>query len=77
MGYWLLAVAAVMFGLYNVFIKVSAAVGNPLIIGGSILVTTGVGFVLLREPVNPLQLAAIFLIAVGIVLLAWDSVPKG
>lgn len=146
MGYWLLAVAAVMFGLYNVFIKVSAdhihavlgavvlqvvavfvglglllyikstadttlqisarglglataagvaiglveiltffiygrgipvAVGNPLIVGGSLLVTTGVGIVLLREAISPLQLAAIFLIAVGIALLAWDSMPKG
>lgn len=142
MSYWLLAVAAAMFGLYNVFMKMSAdhihavlgavvlqfvaafvglglllytqgtataalqvsarglglavlagiaiglveiltfviygrgipvAVGNPLIIGGSLLVTTGIGVVLLREAVSPLQVAAIFLIAAGVGLLAWAA----
>lgn len=142
MTYWLLAVAAVMFGLYNVFIKVSAdhihavlgavvlqfiaafvglglliflqvrhggtllatprglalaalagvaiglveiltfviygrgipvAVGNPLIIGGSLLVTTTIGIFLLRELINPLQIAAILLIALGVLLLAWGA----
>lgn len=139
MVYGLLALAAVMFGLYNVFIKLSAnhiqavlgavvlqfvaafvglgllfyirgtgaeplhasvrgillavlagvaiglvevltfmvfsqgfpvAVANPLVVGGSLLVTTTVGVVLLRETANPLQLAAIIMIAVGIGLLA-------
>lgn len=143
MSYWLIALAALMFGLYNVFIKLSAdhinpvlgavvlqfvaafvglgllfymqagssgtlqvsgrglslavlagiaiglveiltfviygrgipvAVGNPLIIGGSLLVTTGVGIVLLRELVSPLQVAAILLIALGVSALAWDAV---
>lgn len=143
MSYWLLIVAAVMFGLYNVFIKLSAdhinavlgavvlqfvaafvglglllylqagggstlqvssrglalatlagvaiglveiltfviygrgipvAVGNPLIIGGSLLVTTAVGILLLRELVSPLQVGAILLIALGIALLAWEAV---
>jgi len=139
MTFWLLALAALMFGLYNVFIKVSSdhinpvlgavvlqlvaavvglgllghlamrsgealqvssrglflaacagvaiglveiltfaiygrglpvAVGNPLIIGGSLLVTTLVGILLLRELVNPLQLFAIALIGAGVGLLA-------
>ncbi len=142
MSYGLLAVAAVSFGLYNVFIKLSAshidavlgavvlqfvaafiglalllylrrsadaplefstqglslaalagvaiglveiltffiysrgipvAVGNPLIIGGSLLVTTGVGVMLLRESMSPLQLAAIGLIALGVGVLAWAA----
>lgn len=142
MPYVLLALAAVMFGLYNVFIKVSAehiqpilgavvlqfvaaflglgllfymkatdaiqihfttrgillavlagvaiglveiltfviygrgvpvAVGNPLIIGGSLLVTTGVGVLILRETLNPVQLAAVLLVAGGIGLLAWEA----
>lgn len=142
MTYWLLALAAVMFGLYNVFIKLSAehidavlgavvlqfvaaliglglllylqasgggtlqyssrglllatlagvaiglveiftfviygrgipvAVGNPLIIGGSLIVTTGVGVLLLRELVSPLQAAAILLIVLGVGLLGWSS----
>lgn len=142
MLYWLLALAALMFGLYNVFIKVSSdhidpvlgavvlqfvaaflglalllylraasgealqvsargvwlavaagvaiglveilsffvygrgmpvAVGNPLIIGGSLIVTTGVGILLLREAVNPVQLAAIVLIVAGVALLAWGA----
>lgn len=139
MTFWLLALAALMFGLYNVFIKISSdhinpvlgavvlqlvaavvglgllghlalrsgetlqvsprglflaacagvaiglveiltfaiygrglpvAVGNPLIIGGSLLVTTLVGILLLRELVNPLQLFAIALIGAGVSLLA-------
>lgn len=139
MSYWLLVLAATMFGLYNVFIKMSAdhiqavlgavvlqfvaafiglglllymqrsgseplhvsmrgvslavlagvaigvveiltfiiyghgipvAVGNPLIIGGSLLVTTSIGIIALRETISPLQLTAIILIAGGIGLLA-------
>lgn len=142
MSYWLLAIAAVMFGLYNVFIKLSAdhinavlgavvlqfvaafvglglllylqagaggtlqvsgrglalatfagvaiglveiltfiiygrgipvAVGNPLIIGGSLLVTTGIGVLLLRELISPSQLLGILAIAAGVGLLAWDA----
>lgn len=142
MPIFLLALAAVMFGLYNVFIKLSAdyiqailgavvlqfvaaflglglllymkyanglqitatprgvtlavlagvaiglveiltfiiygrgvpvAVGNPLIIGGSLVVTTGIGILILREAVNPLQLVAILMVAGGIGLLAWEA----
>lgn len=142
MSYWLLAIAAVMFGLYNVFIKLSAdhinavlgavvlqfvaafvglglllylqsgaggtlqvsgrglalatfagvaiglveiltfviygrgipvAVSNPLIIGGSLLVTTGIGVLLLRELISPSQLLGILAIAAGVGLLAWDA----
>lgn len=146
MSYSLLAVAALMFGLYNVFIKLSAdaiqavlgavvlqfvaaflglgllvylrlandlpihatprgvalavaagvaiglveiltfviygrgvpvAVGNPLIIGGSLIVTTGIGVALLREAVSPLQALAIALVAAGILLLAWEAARQG
>lgn len=142
MTYWLVSLAAVMFGLYNVLIKLSAdhiqavlgavvlqlvaalvglgllaylhwgtptelsisgrglllsalagvaigvveiasfaiygrglavAVGNPLIVGGSLVVTTGVGYFLLREHLDPLQLVAVALIFIGIALLAWGS----
>ncbi len=82
-GLGLAAAAGVAIGLVEIltfFIfsrGIPVAVGNPLIIGGSILVTTGVGVALLREAISPLQLAAIFLIAVGIALLAWDSALKG
>ena len=142
MPYVLLALAAVMFGLYNVFIKLSAdhiqavlgavilqfvaaflglglllyfkysqqlvlhvtprgvslavlagiaigiveiltfviygrgiavAVGNPLIVGGSLVVTTGIGWLLLREGLNPWQALAVFLIIAGVALLAWQA----
>ncbi|ADJ28245.1 EamA family transporter [Nitrosococcus watsonii] len=141
MAYLLVAVAALMFGLYNVFIKLSAnhieavlgavvlqfvaaffglalllymkssgtviyssnkglllatlaglaiglveiltfyifargvpvAVGNPSIVGGSLLVTTGVGYVLLREHLSLTQLLAIGLIASGVALLGWSA----
>ncbi|MEN1926751.1 hypothetical protein [Luteimonas qiangzhengi] len=146
MIYALLAVAALMFGLYNVFIKLSAdhiqavlgavvlqfvaafmglawllylqatqagslhfnsrglalaafagvaiglveiltffvygrglpvAVGNPLIIGGSLLVTTTAGILLLRESLSPVQLAAIGLIGLGIAAFAWEAARQG
>lgn len=142
MLYWLLGLAALMFGLYNVFIKVSSdhinpilgavvlqfvaaflglallllvrassgealqvsargiwlavaagvaigmveilsffvygrgvpvAVGNPLIIGGSLVVTTGVGILLLREAVNPIQVVAVGVILAGVLLLVWGA----
>ena len=142
MTYWLLALAALMFGLYNIFIKMSAdhihavlgavilqfvaaflglavllymrhathtefnitnrgitlavlagiaiglvemltfyvygrgipvALGNPLIIGGSLIVTTGIGITLLREQVSAIQLSAIALIIIGVAIMAWDA----
>ena len=51
----------------------AVAVGNPLIIGGSLLVTTSIGVLLLREALSPLQVAAIGLIGVGIALFAWEA----
>ncbi len=142
MPYVLLAIAAVMFGLYNVFIKLSAdhiqavlgavilqfvaaflglglllyfkytdnivlnvtprgiglavlaglaigiveiltfviyargvdvAVGNPLIVGGSLIVTTGIGWLFLREVLNPWQVAAVLSIVTGVLVLAWQA----
>lgn len=142
MPYFLLAMAAVMFGLYNVFIKLSAdhiqailgavvlqfvaaflglglliyfkytdqislqvtprgvtlavlagvaiglveiltfiiyargvdvAVGNPVIVGGSLIVTTGVGWLFLREALNPWQVAAVISIIGGVAMLAWQA----
>lgn len=56
----------------------AVAVGNPLIVGGSLVVTTGVGLLLLREHVNPVQLLAIAFIILGIALLAWQAArPAG
>src|SRR5690606_24885729 len=52
----------------------AVAIGNPLIVGGSLLVTTGVGLGLLREHLSPPQLIAVGLIILGIALLAWGAV---
>lgn len=52
---------------------VPVAVGNPLIIGGSLVVTTGVGVIALKEILSPLQLAAVALIALGVGLLAFGA----
>lgn len=49
------------------------AVGNPLIIGGSLVVTTGAGVLFMREDINGLQLLAIALIAAGVALMAWAA----
>ncbi len=51
----------------------AVAVGNPLIVGGSLVVTTGVGVVLLREHLNGTQLMAVALIMLGIALLTWQA----
>jgi len=78
-GLALAALAGVAIGLVEILTffvygrGLPVAVGNPLIIGGSLLVTTGVGVVLLREALSPLQLAAIGLIGLGIALFAWEA----
>jgi len=78
-GITLAALAGVAIGLVEIltfFIYgrgLPVAVGNPLIIGGSLLVTTGVGVLLLREALSPLQLAGICLIGLGIALFAWGA----
>lgn len=75
-GIWLAVAAGVAIGLVEILTFVvfgrgiPVAVGNPLIIGGSLLVTTSLGIALLREVLNPLQLVAIVLIVAGVALLA-------
>lgn len=49
---------------------VPVAVGNPLIIGGLLIVTTGIGAVALREVLNSIQILAVILIITGVGLLA-------
>lgn len=78
-GLWLATLAGVAIGLVEIlafFIYgrgVSVAVGNPLIVGGSLVVTTGIGVLLLRESISTLQTMAIALIAGGVLLLAWSA----
>lgn len=78
-GVWLAVLAGIAIGLVEIlsfFVYgrgVPVAVGNPLIIGGSLIITTGVGIFLLREVMNPLQLTAVGLIILGVVLLAWAA----
>ena len=55
---------------FFVFSKgVSASVGIPIIIGGSILVGAVLGLIFLKETLNPIHILAILLIVGGIVLL--------
>ena len=78
-GLTLAALAGVAIGLVEILTffvygrGLPVAVGNPLIIGGSLVVTTGVGVLLLREALSPLQLTAIGLVAFGILLFAWEA----
>lgn len=78
-GLMLAALAGLAIGLVEILTfmiygrGLPVAVGNPLIIGGSLLVTTGVGVLLLREALSPLQLAAVALIGLGIAVFAWDA----
>src|SRR5699024_9791939 len=52
---------------------VDVAVGNPLIVGGSLIVTTGIGWLFLREVLNPWQVAAVLSIVTGVLVLAWQA----
>lgn len=75
-GLLLATLAGVAIGLVEIlafFIYgrgVLVAVGNPLIVGGSLVVTTAIGVFLLRETINLAQVAAILLITGGVLLLA-------
>lgn len=82
-GVWLAVLAGLSIGLveiltFLIFARgVPVAVGNPLIIGGSLLVTTGIGVIALREMLTPLQLTAVLLITVGVGLLALSASRAG
>lgn len=65
-----LAIGLVEILTFNIFGRgVPVAVGNPLIVGGSLLVTSLVGILLLREVISPAQVVALVLITSGVVLL--------
>ena len=51
----------------------NVAVGNPLIVGGSLIVTTGIGWLFLREMLNPWQVLAVLSIIAGVIMLAWQA----
>ncbi len=78
-GVWLAVAAGVAIGMVEIlsfFVYgrgIPVAVGNPLIIGGSLVVTTGVGILLLREAVNPIQVVAVGVILAGVLLLVWGA----
>lgn len=52
---------------------VPVAVGNPLIVGGSLVVTTLVGMVLLKEGASLTQIGAVAMIIAGVFALAWEA----
>lgn len=78
-GVGLAVAAGVAIGLVEILTFVifgrgiPVAVGNPLIVGGSLVVTTGIGITLLREVLSPLQLVAVVLIVAGVALLAFGA----
>lgn len=78
-GIWLAVAAGLAIGLVEILTfaiygrGVPVAVGNPLIIGGSLVVTTGIGILLLRERLTPVQWFAILIVTAGILLLAWEG----
>lgn len=49
---------------------VPVSVGTPIIVGGSVLLTAGLGLVVLRESLSLAQLSGLLCIVVGIALLA-------
>lgn len=75
-GLWLAAAAGLSVGLaeiltFVVFKRgVPAAVGTPLIVGGSVLLAALLGVLLLREALSWPQAGGLLLIVAGIALLA-------
>lgn len=75
-GLWLAALAGLGVGLgeiltFVVFSRgVPSSVGTPVIVGGSVLLTAGLGLVVLREALTLPQVLGLLLIVGGIALLA-------
>ncbi|OGH77666.1 MAG: hypothetical protein A3C10_00590 [Candidatus Magasanikbacteria bacterium RIFCSPHIGHO2_02_FULL_48_18] len=56
---------------FFVFSKgVSASVGIPIIIGGSVLVGAVLGLTFLKETLNPIHYVAIAMVVVGVIILS-------
>ena len=74
-GLGLAALAGLSVGLaelltFVVFQRgVNSSVGTPVIVGGSVLLTAGLGLVVLREALTLPQVGGLLLIVVGIALL--------
>lgn len=75
-GFWLAVTAGVFVGLAEIFSFVlfskgiSASVGIPVIIGGSVLIASVIGFVWLKESISVTRLLGLILIVAGIWLLS-------
>ncbi len=75
-GIWQAALAGLCVGLAEILTfvlytrGVSVSVGTPLIVGGSLVVVTLLGWLFLREELNFLQLAGIILVIIGMVLIS-------
>ena len=75
-GVGLAAVAGLGVGLAEILTFVlfrrglPASVGTPVIVGGSVLLTAVLGWVVLRESLSPAQGGGLLLIVLGIALLA-------
>lgn len=78
-GVWIAILAGVAIGIveiltFYVFKRgVDVSVGNPIIVGGSLVVTTVVGAIVLGEPLNAVQIVAVVAILAGVVLLGWGA----
>jgi len=67
--------AGVFTGLAEIFYlfmftkNAPLSIGNPLVVGGTIIVAVILGLIILREPLNTVKIAGILLTLVGIALL--------
>jgi transporter family protein len=52
---------------------VSASVGIPIMVGGTVLVGVILGLLVLREQLSPLQGLGVLLLLAGIVLVSWTK----
>jgi len=61
---------AVIFNIIMFSKGTPVSLGSPLVVGGTTLVATILGLIILREPLNPARIAGLVAILVGLFFLA-------
>lgn len=72
---YLLVIGCILFALNVIFYvlalsKINLSVGYPIMLAGGLVIITIVSYFFLKESITVLQLAGIFFLLVGIVLIA-------
>ena len=61
---------AEIFYLFMFSKNAPITIGNPLVVGGTVVVAITLGLIVLKEPLNTAKIAGIFLTLTGLIILA-------